>query len=163
MAKKDRDAYLHKFYKEYNFFLKGHLSRLWISRESIQILKTVDFQVSSLEEYIARCRPEQKDIYYNENKQNARRNNDNHHARRRPKNGKASRLCWTKSPAQLDGEAKAAMIAEINASFENQKAMHLDKGLLLTADVVFLFVQWLANLDFPVPLHALGICLKIKS
>ncbi len=70
MAKKDRDTYLHEFHKEYSFFLKEGICQDYEFQDSLSKLlyfetsKSLDFHVSSFEEYIARCRPEQKDIYY---------------------------------------------------------------------------------------------------
>jgi TNF receptor-associated protein 1 len=68
--RKDRSKFVDEFYKEYAFFLKegicqdhefqGPLSKLLHFETS----KNPNQELTSLDEYIARMRPEQKDVYY---------------------------------------------------------------------------------------------------
>lgn len=70
MAKKDRSQFVDEFYKEYAFFLKegicqdpefqAPLSKLLYFETS----KNQTSELTSLDEYVGRMRPEQKDIYY---------------------------------------------------------------------------------------------------
>lgn len=70
MVKKDRSKYLDEFYKEYAYFLKegicqdfelqAPLSKLLFFETS----KNPASEMVSLDEYVGKMRPEQKDIYY---------------------------------------------------------------------------------------------------
>lgn len=70
MAKKDREKYVDEFYREYSFFLKEGICQDYEFQS--QLCKLLYFETSksserelvSLDDYIARMRPEQKDIYY---------------------------------------------------------------------------------------------------
>lgn len=76
MSLKDTDKYLNEFYKEYAFFLKEGICQDYDSQK--QLSKLLRFESSrvldddevfgadlvSLDEYISRMRPEQKDIYF---------------------------------------------------------------------------------------------------
>jgi TNF receptor-associated protein 1 len=77
MAKKEPEKYLHGFYNEYNFFLKEGVCQ--DKDFQTQIAKLLRFESShsldpfvepgqqtmiSLDEYVSRMRPEQKDIYF---------------------------------------------------------------------------------------------------
>mmetsp|Transcript_29207 Transcript_29207/g.43075 ORF Transcript_29207/g.43075 Transcript_29207/m.43075 type:complete len:724 (-) Transcript_29207:53-2224(-) len=70
MAKKDPEKYKDEFYKEYGFFLKEGLCQDFDFKEPLSKLlyfetsKTMRGELMSLDEYISRCTPEQKDIYY---------------------------------------------------------------------------------------------------
>jgi len=70
MMKKDTDKYKDEFYKEYAFFLKEGICQDFESQQKLS--KLLYFETSrgmagelvSLDEYVSRCPPEQKDIYY---------------------------------------------------------------------------------------------------
>lgn len=70
MARKKPDKYKDEFYKEYAFFLKEGICQDYEFQEPLSKLlyyetsKTMNGELSSLEEYISRCTPEQKEIYY---------------------------------------------------------------------------------------------------
>ena len=70
MARKNSDKYKGEFYKEYGFFLKEGVCQDYEFQEPLSKLlyyetsKTKDGEISSLDEYVSRCTPEQKDIYY---------------------------------------------------------------------------------------------------
>jgi len=70
MARKKADVYKEEFYKEYAFFLKEGVCQDFEFQEPLSKLlyfetsKTMNGEISSFEEYISRCTPEQKDIYY---------------------------------------------------------------------------------------------------
>jgi HSP90 family molecular chaperone len=70
MAKKDPEKYKTEFYKEYNFFLKEGICQDFDFQEPLAKLlyfetsKGMRGDISSLDEYISRCTPEQNDIYY---------------------------------------------------------------------------------------------------
>ncbi|KAL7579424.1 hypothetical protein ACA910_014088 [Epithemia clementina (nom. ined.)] len=71
MQTEDRSAYLNEFYREYNFFLKEGICQDKEFQPALAKLlyfessKTEDGgEIISLDEYIARMRPEQKDIYF---------------------------------------------------------------------------------------------------
>merc|ERR1711966_207003 len=70
MMKKDPDKYKDEFYKEYAFFLKEGVCQDFESQQKLS--KLLYFETSrgmggelvSLDEYVSRCPPEQKDIFY---------------------------------------------------------------------------------------------------
>lgn len=70
MMKKDTDKYKDEFYKEYAFFIKEGICQDFDSQQPLS--KLVYFETSkgmagelvSFDEYVSRCPPEQKDIYY---------------------------------------------------------------------------------------------------
>jgi len=70
MARKKPDKYKDEFYKEYSHFLKEGVCQDYEFQESLSKLlyfetsKTLNGEISSFEEYVSRCTPEQKDIYY---------------------------------------------------------------------------------------------------
>jgi len=70
MARKDSEKYKEEFYKEYSFFLKEGVCQDFEFQESLSKLlyfessKTMSGDLTSLEEYISRCTPEQNNIYY---------------------------------------------------------------------------------------------------
>ncbi|GFH48669.1 HSP90 domain-containing protein [Chaetoceros tenuissimus] len=70
MARKNPDKYKGEFYKEYGFFLKEGVCQDYEFQEPLSKLlyyetsKTKNGEISSLDEYVSRCTPEQKDIYY---------------------------------------------------------------------------------------------------
>lgn len=72
LAKRDRSRFVDEFYKEYSFFLKEGICQdpdtqttLLLSRLLyFETSKNINTELTSLDEYIARMRPEQKDIYY---------------------------------------------------------------------------------------------------
>lgn len=70
MARKNPEKYKNEFYKEYSFFLKEGVCQEYAFQESLSKLlyfetsKTAIGEISSLDEYVSRCTPEQKDIYY---------------------------------------------------------------------------------------------------
>ena len=70
IAKKDPEKYKDEFYKEYAFFLKEGICQDFEFQEQLSKLlyfessKTMNGEISSLDEYISRCTPEQKDIYF---------------------------------------------------------------------------------------------------
>lgn len=70
MMKKDTDKYKEEFYKEYSFFLKEGICQDFENQSALSKLlyfetnKGLDGEMTSLEEYVSRCPPEQKDIYY---------------------------------------------------------------------------------------------------
>jgi len=70
MAKKNPEKYKDEFYKEYAFFLKEGLCQDFDFKEPLSKIlyfetsKTMRGELMSLDEYISRCTPEQKDIYY---------------------------------------------------------------------------------------------------
>ena len=70
MAKKNPSKYKEEFYREYAFFLKEGICQDFEFQEQLSKLlyfetsKTMAGELSSLEEYVSRCTPEQKEIYY---------------------------------------------------------------------------------------------------
>ncbi|KAL9181053.1 hypothetical protein ACHAXT_009858 [Thalassiosira profunda] len=70
MMKKDMDKYRDEFYKEYAFFLKEGVCQDFESQKPLSKLlmfetsKGMAGELVSLDEYVSRCPPEQKDIYY---------------------------------------------------------------------------------------------------
>jgi len=70
MMKKDTDRYKDEFYKEYGFFLKEGICQDFESQQKLSKLlyfetqKGLAGELVSLDEYVSRCPPEQKDIYY---------------------------------------------------------------------------------------------------
>ncbi len=70
MARKDSEKYKQEFYKEYSFFLKEGVCQDFEFQEPLSKLlyfessKTMSGELTSLEEYVSRCTPEQKNIYY---------------------------------------------------------------------------------------------------
>ena len=70
MAKKDPSKYKEEFYREYAFFLKEGICQDFEFQEQLSKLlyfetsKAMAGELSSLEEYVSRCTPEQKEIYY---------------------------------------------------------------------------------------------------
>ncbi|CAB9498050.1 protein HtpG [Seminavis robusta] len=70
LAKKDRSRFVDEFYKEYAFFLKEGICHDFEFQEPLSKLlyfetsKNQNSELSSLDEYIGRVRPEQKDVYY---------------------------------------------------------------------------------------------------
>ena len=70
MMKKDPEKYKDEFYKEYNFFLKEGICQDFESQQPLSKLlyfetsKGMAGELSSLDEYVSRCPPEQNDIYY---------------------------------------------------------------------------------------------------
>ncbi len=70
MARKKPDKYKDEFYKEYSYFLKEGVCQDFEFQEQLSKLlyfetsKTMNGEISSFEEYVSRCTPEQKDIYY---------------------------------------------------------------------------------------------------
>mmetsp|Transcript_10505 Transcript_10505/g.13320 ORF Transcript_10505/g.13320 Transcript_10505/m.13320 type:complete len:726 (-) Transcript_10505:199-2376(-) len=70
MARKDPDKYKDEFYKEFGFFLKEGVCQDYQFQEPLSKLlffetsKTMSGEITSLEEYVSRCTPDQKNIYY---------------------------------------------------------------------------------------------------
>lgn len=70
MARKHPDMYKDEFYKEYSFFLKEGVCQDFEFQEPLSKLlyfessKTKSGEITSLDEYVSRCKPEQKNIYY---------------------------------------------------------------------------------------------------
>mmetsp|Transcript_9796 Transcript_9796/g.19287 ORF Transcript_9796/g.19287 Transcript_9796/m.19287 type:complete len:782 (-) Transcript_9796:138-2483(-) len=70
MAKKDTEKYKTEFYREYGFFLKEGVCQDYESQKPLSKLlyfetsKGMAGELVSLDEYVSRCPPEQKDIYY---------------------------------------------------------------------------------------------------
>ncbi|KAL7522101.1 hypothetical protein ACHAWX_006783 [Stephanocyclus meneghinianus] len=70
MMKKDTEKYKEEFYKEYSFFLKEGICQDYESQQALSKLlyfetsKGMTGELVSLDEYVSRCPPEQKDIYY---------------------------------------------------------------------------------------------------
>jgi len=70
MAKKDPGKYIDEFYKEFGFFLKEGICQDFEFQTPISKLlyfetsKTFRGEMISLDDYISRCKPDQKDIYY---------------------------------------------------------------------------------------------------
>lgn len=70
MARKHNEKYRDEFYKEYSFFLKEGICQDYEFQEQLSKLlyfetsKTMSGELSSLDEYVSRCTPEQKEIYY---------------------------------------------------------------------------------------------------
>ena len=70
MAKKDPEKYKGEFYKEFGFFLKEGLCQDFDFQEPLakilyfETSKTMRGDLLSFDEYISRCTPEQKEIYY---------------------------------------------------------------------------------------------------
>jgi HSP90 family molecular chaperone len=70
MMKKDQDKYKEEFYREYAYFLKEGVCQDFDNQ--VPLSKLLMFETSkgmagelrSLDEYVSRCPPEQKDIYY---------------------------------------------------------------------------------------------------
>lgn len=70
MARKQPEKYKDEFYKEYSFFLKEGVCQDYEFQEPLSKLlyfetsKTAKGDLSSFDEYVSRCTPEQKEIYY---------------------------------------------------------------------------------------------------
>lgn len=70
MARKQPEKYKDEFYKEYSFFLKEGVCQDYEFQEPLSKLlyfetsKTAKGDLSSFDEYLSRCTPEQKEIYY---------------------------------------------------------------------------------------------------
>lgn len=70
MMRKDTAKYKEEFYKEYGFFLKEGICQDFESQQALSKLlyfetsKGMAAELVSLDEYVSRCPPEQKDIYY---------------------------------------------------------------------------------------------------
>jgi len=70
IARKNPKKYKDEIYKEYSSFLKEGVCRDFDFKESLSKLlyydtsKMVAGEISSLDEYVSRCRPEQKEIYF---------------------------------------------------------------------------------------------------
>lgn len=70
MARKNPSKYKDEFYKEYGFFLKEGMCQDYEFQEPLSKLlyfetsKSMNGAISSFEEYVSRCKPEQKEIYY---------------------------------------------------------------------------------------------------
>ncbi|KAL3815377.1 hypothetical protein ACHAXA_010982 [Cyclostephanos tholiformis] len=70
MMRKDIEKYRDEFYKEYSFFLKEGVCQDFDSQQSLSKLllfetsKGMAGELVSLDEYVSRCPPESKDIYY---------------------------------------------------------------------------------------------------
>eukprot|EP00560_Eucampia_antarctica_P007511 CAMPEP_0197828500 /NCGR_PEP_ID=MMETSP1437-20131217/5049_1 /TAXON_ID=49252 ORGANISM="Eucampia antarctica, Strain CCMP1452" /NCGR_SAMPLE_ID=MMETSP1437 /ASSEMBLY_ACC=CAM_ASM_001096 /LENGTH=709 /DNA_ID=CAMNT_0043429723 /DNA_START=260 /DNA_END=2390 /DNA_ORIENTATION=+ len=70
MASKDTEKYKDEFYKEYAFFLKEGVCQDYEFQDQLSKLlyfessKTMNGEISSLDEYVSRCTPEQKEVYY---------------------------------------------------------------------------------------------------
>jgi len=69
-AKNNLSGFKENFYSEFSFFLKEGICHDYEFQESLSKLlffetsKTMNKELSSFDEYIARCKPEQKDIYF---------------------------------------------------------------------------------------------------
>jgi len=69
-AKKDPDTYKAEFFPEYGHFLKEGICQDFEFQDQLSKLlyfetsKTMDGELSSLDEYVSRCTPDQKEIYY---------------------------------------------------------------------------------------------------
>jgi len=70
MARKDPSTYKTEFYSEYSYFLKEGICQDFEFQEQLTKLlyyetsTTMNGELSSFDEYISRCKPEQKNIYY---------------------------------------------------------------------------------------------------
>eukprot|EP00978_Attheya_sp_CCMP212_P002217 scaffold4523_cov50-Attheya_sp.AAC.7 len=70
MSKKDPAKYKGEFYREYAYFLKEGVCQDYEFQDQLSKLlyfetsKTMNGELSSLEDYLSRCTPEQKEIYY---------------------------------------------------------------------------------------------------
>jgi len=70
MAKKESDKYKTEFWHEYGFFIKEGICQDYEFQDQLSKLlyyetsKTPAGELSSLDEYVSRCTPEQKEIYY---------------------------------------------------------------------------------------------------
>ncbi len=70
MARKNPEKFKEEFYKEYSFFLKEGVCQDYEFQEPLSKLlyyetsKTMSGETTSLEEYVSRSKPEQKNIYY---------------------------------------------------------------------------------------------------
>jgi len=70
IARKNPKKYKDEIYKEYSSFLKEGVCRDFDFKESLSKLLYYDTskmgagEISSLDEYVSRCRPEQKEIYF---------------------------------------------------------------------------------------------------
>jgi len=70
MAKKEPIKYIDEFYKEFGFFLKEGICQDYEFQDPISKLlyfetsKGMRGEMISLDDYISRCKPDQKDIYY---------------------------------------------------------------------------------------------------
>ena len=68
--RKETDKYKDEFYKEYSFFLKEGICQDHESQQALSKLlyfetsKGMNGEMVCLDEYVSRCPPEQKDIYY---------------------------------------------------------------------------------------------------
>ena len=70
MCQKDPDKYKMEFYKEFGFFLKEGVCRDFEFQDSLakilfyETSKGMRGDLVSFDEYVARCKPEQKEVYY---------------------------------------------------------------------------------------------------
>ncbi|KAL3776542.1 hypothetical protein ACHAW5_008704 [Stephanodiscus triporus] len=70
MMRKDTEKYKDEFYKEYSYFLKEGVCHDFDSQQALSKLlyfetsKGMAGELVSLDEYVSRCPPESKDIYY---------------------------------------------------------------------------------------------------
>jgi predicted RNA-binding protein YlqC (UPF0109 family) len=70
MMRKETDTYKEEFYKEYSYFLKEGVCQDFDSQQALSKLlyfetsKGMTGELVSLDEYVSRCPPETKDIYY---------------------------------------------------------------------------------------------------
>jgi len=70
MVKNDRSKYIDEFYKEYSFFLKEGICQDYEFQAPLSKLlyfetsKNMNTDLISLDEYVSRMKPEQKDIFY---------------------------------------------------------------------------------------------------
>ena len=70
MARKDPGRFKDEFYKEYSFFLKEGVCQDFEFQEPLSKLlhyessKTLSGEITSLDEYVSRCKPDQRNIYY---------------------------------------------------------------------------------------------------
>ena len=68
--RKDPAKYKGEFYREYSYFLKEGVCQDYEFQDQLSKLlyfetsKTMNGELSSLEDYLSRCTPEQKEIYY---------------------------------------------------------------------------------------------------
>jgi len=70
MARKDPETYKFEFFKEYGYFLKEGICNDFEFQDQLSKLlyfetsKTMNEELSSFDEYVSRCKPDQKEIYY---------------------------------------------------------------------------------------------------
>ncbi len=68
--RKEPETYKFEFYKEYGFFLKEGICQDYEFQDQLSKLlyfetsKTMNGEISSFDEYLSRCKPEQQEIYY---------------------------------------------------------------------------------------------------